>query len=44
MNELNKVRYKIDYKDKLKQRWDRLCEEVVGWVEGWNRFKEAMLE
>ena len=39
------MRCKIDYNDKMKQRWEGMFgEEVEGVEEEWNGFKEAILE
>ena len=32
VSEFRKVIYKTEFEEKLRQRWERICGEVVGWV------------
>ena len=45
VSELMKATCKIEYEDKLNQRWEKVRREVVAGVEEeWRRFKETILE
>ena len=45
VSEFRNVASKIEYEEKLNQRWERVRGEEVGEVEEeWKRFKETLLE